>query len=79
MEHQRGIRAARQHEPHIHAAGDSRFQRGKQLRIRHEVSIRQPDFSLGAVDRRDQGDVNLAEWILGRAADRTHDLVTLGR
>ena len=50
-----------------------------QLRVGDEVGVGEQDLALGAVDRRDQGHVDLAERVVGRAADRTHDLLALRR
>ena len=56
---------------------DGADQRLHQLRIGNEVRVGDQDLALGAVDRRDQRDVDLAERLVGRAADRAHDLLAL--
>ena len=77
MEHQRRVSAARQNEPDVHAARGGRLQRSEQLRVRHEVGVRDQDLRLGACDGREQRHVDQAELVVGRTADCAHDLIPL--
>ena len=72
VEHQPRIGAARQDQAHVHAARGSRFERGQQLRVGHEVGIGQPHARLGAGNGREQGGVDLAEGLVRRAGNGAH-------
>ena len=79
MKHERRVRRARNDQLDIDAARDRVGQRLDELRIGNEVGVREQHLSLGAVEGRDQRHVDLAERLVGVAADRAHHLVALAR
>ena len=76
VEHRPRIGFSGQHDLHVDAPLGGTCERLPQLRVGHEVGIGDVDVAFGVIDGRQQGQVNRAVVILGRAADGADDFVT---